>query len=336
MTTRMNAHFENSLAVCLAVLAVLGQVGTSLAETQTNRNQTLETNKAAFEEQKGLARLDNGVLTVTFDLTRGGAISGISKTGSTRNIVNIADEGRYIQQSYYAGKSLDRKADGQAPSWSPWCWNPIQVGDSHQNRARILQHANQAGIFHVKCIPMLWDMNNKPAEAEMEQWTGLRGNVIHVRNRLTCHRGDDPYGDGVDNNQELPAVYPVSALQNLYTYRGTKPFENAPLENPAVVNLASGFWGTYENVSEHWMAFVDDRKWGMGVYNAQCTSFLAGRSGEPGREASDGSTSYIAPVKKSILQKNSIYEYEYDVIIGSLEEIRAEVYRINAAKPSAR
>jgi hypothetical protein len=59
---------------------------------------------------------DNGTLTVKFDLTRGGAISWISLSGSKRSLVNIADEGRYIQQSYYAGKSLDRKADGQSPS----------------------------------------------------------------------------------------------------------------------------------------------------------------------------------------------------------------------------
>lgn len=81
---------------------------------------------------------DNGTLTVKFDLTRGGAISWISLSGSKRSLVNIADEGRYIQQSYYAGKSLDRKADGQSPAWSPWPWNPIQVGDAFRNRTKIL------------------------------------------------------------------------------------------------------------------------------------------------------------------------------------------------------
>jgi hypothetical protein len=45
--------------------------------------------------------IDNGILTLKLDLTRGGAISYISVSGSERNLVNIADEGRYIQQSYY-------------------------------------------------------------------------------------------------------------------------------------------------------------------------------------------------------------------------------------------
>lgn len=53
--------------------------------------------------------IDNGTLLLKLDLTRGGAISYLSLSGSNRSVVNIADEGRYIQQSYYAGKSVDRK-----------------------------------------------------------------------------------------------------------------------------------------------------------------------------------------------------------------------------------
>ena len=200
---------------------------------------------------------DNGILMVKFDLTRGGAISWISHSGSQQSFVNIADEGRYIQQSYYAGKSLDRKADGQSPSWSPWAWNPIQVGDAFRNRAKILDFKQSKDLLYVKCIPMQWDMNNRPAEAEMEQWTFLNGNVLTIRNRLTCHRTDQLYGDSLVRNQELPAVYPISALKNLYMYEGNAAFTNAPLKKLEVKNLSSGFWGRYENVSENWMAFVE-------------------------------------------------------------------------------
>jgi len=275
--------------------------------------------------------IDNGILTLKVDLTRGGAISYLSLSGSERSVVNIADEGRYIQQSYYAGKSIDRKADGQSPSWSPWSWNPIQVGDAFRNRAQILDFKKTKNELYVKCIPMQWDMNNRPAEAEMEQWTTLEGSVLKVRNRLTCHRTDQIYGDSILNDQELPAVYPISALKNLYTYTDKTPFTNAPLNNPVVVNLSSGFWGIYPNVTEHWMAFVDENLWGMGIYNPKCDKFLAGMAGSPGKEAADGSTSYIAPVKKEILYKNCVYEYEYYVIIGSLQEIRSKVYQLQSA-----
>lgn len=99
-----------------------------------------------------------------------GAISWISYSGSQPSLVNIADEGRYVQQPYYVGKSLDRKAEGQSPNWSPWAWNPIQVGNAFSNRAKILDYKQSKDSLYVKCIPMQWDMNNHPAEAEMEQW----------------------------------------------------------------------------------------------------------------------------------------------------------------------
>jgi hypothetical protein len=272
---------------------------------------------------------DNGKLTVKFDLTRGGAISWISYSGSQRSFVNIADEGRYIQQSYYAGKSLDRKAEGQSPQWSPWAWNPIQVGDAFRNRAKILDYKQSMDTLYVKCIPMQWDMNNRPAEAEMEQWTFLNGSILTIRNRLTCHRTDTIYGDSLMRNQELPAVYPISALKNLYTYDGNLPFTNEPYKKLEVKNLASGFWGRYKDISEHWMAFVDDTDIGMLVYNPICTMFLAGMAGVPGKEATDASTSYIAPIKDEVIYKNTVYEYEYYILVGSLTEMRKQVYDIN-------
>jgi hypothetical protein len=281
-------------------------------------------------QAQDILELDNDTLLLKLDLTRGGAIGYISISGSTRNIVNIHDEGRYIQQSYYAGKKINRQAEGQKPDWSPWSWNPIQVGDCYRNRAEIIEHKKKGNTLYVKCIPMLWDMNNKPAEAIMEQWTTLTGNVIKVHNKLTCHRTDDLYGEGVSNNQELPAVYPVSSLKNLYAYLGDSPFTGAPLDNPEVKNLRDGFWGRYneDRVSENWMAFVDDDLWGMAVYSPTCTNFLAGMAGDPGFEAMDASTSYIAPVKKARLDKNSVYEYDYYLVIGDLDLIRSEIYSL--------
>ncbi|MCK5455907.1 MAG: hypothetical protein KAI45_02195, partial [Melioribacteraceae bacterium] len=169
-------------------------------------------------------------------------------------------------------------------------------------------------------------MNNEPAEAEMEHWTIIKDNILEVHNRLTCFRTDSIYGENILRDQELPAAYPISALENLYTYIGNSPFTNDTLSNPPVVNLASGFWGTYLGVSEHWMAFVDEHMKGIGVYNPLCNYFLAGMAGEPGYEALDGSTSYIAPIKKEALSKNSIYDYTYFIIVGTVEEIRSKVY----------
>ncbi len=274
--------------------------------------------------------IDNGTILLKQDLTRGGAISYISKSGTTRSLVNISDEGRYIQQSYYAGQTVNRIAEGQSPDWSPWAWNPIQVGDAYRNRAQILEYSKTGTTTYVKCIPMLWDMNNMPAEAEMEQWSTLIGNRIHVKSRLTSHRTDNIYNETAEDWQELPAVYPISALKNLYSYFGNAPYTNATMDHPSVVNLSSGFWGVYPNINEGWMAFVDDNNWGMGIYNPNCVQWLAGMAGGPGGEATDGSTSYIAPTHMDVIKKNSVYEFEYDIIIGSLTEIRSGVYSLHS------
>jgi hypothetical protein len=291
------------------------------------------------EEEKPVAvvfdefGIRNNKLRLIQDTARGGAISYISLADSERNLVNNADEGRYIQQSYYAGTSVDRQDEGQSSAWSPWSWNPIQCGDYARNRAKILETRQTADSTYVKCIPMQWDMDGKYAEAEMEQWTSLSGNVITVRCRLTCRRTDDIYGEGIPNDQEIPAVYPISALSNLYAYFGNAPFTGAPLTRTEVVQLESGFWGVYtpDNgrfPTEKWMAFVNDSSWGIGVYSPQATKFLAGRSGEAGGESASFSTGYIAPLRVEALTKSSVTEYTYCLVVGTLDEIRATIYQM--------
>jgi hypothetical protein len=278
--------------------------------------------------------IKNDRILLKQDLVRGGAIKYISEVQNPRNLVNIADEGRYIQQSYYAGKTVDRQAEGQSPSWSPWSWNPIQAGDYAGNRARILDKWQTSDSTYIKCIPMQWDMNNELAQAYMEQWTSLDDNVVTVRCRLTCHRTDNLYSEGIANDQEIPAVYLISALNKLYSYFGNAPFNSEPVENTEVIHLEDGFWGIYDSetgkvCSEKWMAFVDDSGWGVGVYSPMATKFLAGMFGQPGKEYNDVSTGYIAPVYVEKLMKDSVLDYHYYLIVGTLDEIRASIYRFH-------
>lgn len=287
----------------------------------------------AAQESKTI-EIGNQRIRLRQDLTRGGAICYISKADEKRNLVNICDEGRYIQQSYYAGQTINRLADGQSPTWSPWSWNPIQVGDYARNRAKILAAKQSRNSSYVKCIPMQWDMNNSPAEATMEQWTSIKGNVIKVKNRLCCHRTDSLYGEGMMRDQEIPAVYLISALKNLYSYFGAEPFTGEAAEQTQVKQIIIGdpehFWGHYTTVTEKWMAFTDDRGWGVAVFSPSATNFLAGRydSDTNGNDKS-AATSYIAPLRSEALKKDSVMEYEYYLVVGTIEQIRKEIYKIN-------
>ena len=279
---------------------------------------------------QGEIELDNGHITLRQDLGRGGSICYISLSGEDRNIVNVYDDGRLIQQSYYAGNPLNRQDEGQSSAWSPWRWNPIQGGNYAGSGARVLHVERTDTSTYVKCVPMLWDMNDHEAEAIMEQWTSIDGNVVHVRNKLTCNRTDTIYGEGIATQQEIPAVYPISKLKKLYVYIGEEPFTGAELTTPAIVRLQDNMcWGSYPSVPEKWMAFVDDNLWGLGVYTPSAESFWAGRYGGPDGEASSISTSYIAPVCTTALAKSSVMEYDYYLIVGDLDAIRSTVYNLN-------
>lgn len=281
--------------------------------------------------------IKNRQITLRQDLTRGGAICFIGRGRKARNYVNIHDEGRYIQQSYYAGRSVNRQAEGQSSFWSPWAWNPIQVGDYKRNRAQILESRQKGTSTYVKCIPMLWDMDNHPAEAEMEQWTELKGNVVHVRCRLICKRTDTIYGADSENHQEIPAVYPISALNHLYAYHGAQPFTAEPVDSFEVEELRFGEnahgWGSYTDITEHWMAFVGDDGWGIGIYSPSAELFHAGRYQQSrSGESDDDATSYIAPVRTQQMTPNCFVEYEYYLLFGSIDEIRQSVYRLHRPK----
>lgn len=274
---------------------------------------------------------DNGVLKVEVDLTRGGAIGYISQSGSNQNLVNIHDNGRYVQQSYYAGNSVDRTADGQYPRWSPFPWNPIQAGDVYGNRPQMLSYRKSGDTLYTKCIPLHWDMENLSAKATMEQWTVLDSNVLEVSCKLTIQSIDSLYGVR-SRGQELPAVYLVSSLNNLYAYLGSAPFTNDTLSNPPIKILSSGGgWGRYGNVSEHWMAFVNQNKWGVGIFNQNCLDFSAGISGTVGGSDTSNSTVYMAPNDTSSLTTGSVYQYSYDLVVGTLDQIRRFVYKVGHA-----
>src|SRR6516164_5519165 len=50
-----------------------------------------------------LLTLDNGTIKVGVDTSFGGAITYLSQSGSTNNLINDYDHGRQVQQSYYSG-----------------------------------------------------------------------------------------------------------------------------------------------------------------------------------------------------------------------------------------
>ncbi len=268
--------------------------------------------------------LDNGTIRLGVDLSLGGAITWLSRAGDGANVINSWDWGRQVQMSYYAGPVPFVVGDKRpARQWAHIGWNPIQAGDDFGHGSRTLEHRSDGRTLYVKCIPMQWPLDDVPGECTFESWLELEGAVVKARCRLVNARADTtPYNA---RGQELPAVYTNGPWHRLMTYNGARPFTG-----DAVTQLEAKpppQWSMWMG-TENWSALVDDAGWGVGVWNPGCLRFGGGFNGKPGAGgAKDGACGYLAPHRVEVLDHNITHEYRYDLVLGTVDEIRAHVYR---------
>lgn len=285
------------------------------------------------DREEPMSYLDNGIIRLGCDLRVGGAITWLSQSGPAQrqpNLVNSWDFGRQIQMSYYSGP-VPFAPEGKQPDphWRELGWNPIQVGDAFHHASRIVEHRNDGKEIYVKCVPMQWPLDNVPGECTFECWFTLEGAAVHAHSRLNNARADHTQYSG--RGQELPAIYTNGPWYRLMTYRGDKPFSGDKLSR--IEKTAGEFWSSWI-ATESWAALVDDHDFGLGVWEPGCCSFIGGFAGQPGAGGPhDNPTGYIAPTPRLILDWNIQHDYRYDLIVGSLPEIRKYVYD-RAASPA--
>jgi len=184
--------------------------------------------------------------------------------------------------------------------------------------------------LYVRCIPLIFPVDNEPAECILESWLRLEGNTVHVRNRLTNHRSDTTQYPA--REAELPAVYTRPSLCRLVSYTGDKPYTGAPVTRFTNIwrgSLVKGTspWSDF-SATENWAALVRDDGWGLGVWHRDQYDFVGGFYDPAGGEGvpADLSAGYIAPMGKDILDHNTQYEYNYVLILDLIEDIRRYVY----------
>jgi len=273
--------------------------------------------------------IDNGVIRLGVDLQLGGSITWISRSGDHPNIINSFDLGREIQMSYYAGPVPFIVGD-KHPSkyWEGLGWNPIQAGDAFHHRPRLLEQRNDGHSLYVKCTPMQWPLDDVPGECTFESWLELDGPVVHARCRLVNARSDHTLYP--PRSQELPAVYTNGPWHRIISYTGAKPFTNEAVSQ--LEAMPPPHWNKWD-ATENWSALVDDSGWGLGVWNPGCVHFGGGFNSKPGTGGpKDNPCGYLAPGRLEVLDHNVTHEYRYDLVLGTVEEIRAHVYRQSRAK----
>lgn len=263
--------------------------------------------------------LQNDEVKVGVDLNLGGAITWLSAKGG-ENRVNNFDFGRQIQLSYFSGP-VPFESQGQKPAdhWKHIGWNPIQAGDDFQHGSRTIEHRNDGSEIYVKCIPLQWPLNNVPGECTLESWLQLEGPVVKARARLVNARTDKTQYPA--RLQELPALYANAAFHRVVSYTGSRPFTNdaTQIMPKSLTKHPWTFWlGT-----EHWSALLDDHNQGIGLITPGRIWFTGGFAGKPGGNNTHATdTGYLAGQGLEILDHDIVHEFRYELVAGSLEQIR--------------
>ncbi len=315
-------HIKNYLTRILTVLTIC--VVASSAHSDFKKN-ILETPTSS--EDSRVEYLDNGIVRIGIDLSIGGAITYFADKEKGINMVNSHDWGRQIQMSFYSGPNpFEPNGNKPKPNWAQLGWNPIQSGDCFGNRSEVIDFSNDGKTLYVKCIPMHWPLDNVPGQCTFESWIRLDGATAIVRSRINNHRDDKTQYDG--RSQEVPAIYTNGPWYRLITYIGDKPFTGDDwTEIPIKKKIPGQFpWSRFQ-ATENWAALLDKDGHGLGVWIHGTSKFLGGFAGKPGAGGpKDGPTGYIAPINDEILDHNIQYEYSYQLIAGTIDEIRNHVY----------
>jgi hypothetical protein len=185
----------------------------------------------------------------------------------------------------------------------------------------VLALNHTATSLYLKARPLQWALDNVACNCTFETYITLDANGAYVRNRLINFRADrTDYGP---HDQELPAVYTIGQLYQLWSYTGDAPWSSGPLTQVSYP-VPGPPWQPFQ-ASEHWAAFTDgiSEHYGVGLHHHNVSQFLGGFHGEQGEGgASDDSTGYIAPVGVRDITFNDEFVWCFHLAIGYLDTIR--------------
>ncbi|UHG90681.1 hypothetical protein [Spirosoma oryzicola] len=265
--------------------------------------------------------ISNDKVKLGIDLNMGGAITYLSEASSSENMINNYDLGRQLQTSLYAGP-YPYSVNGKDPVyvWRNLGWNPVQTGDYFNHPARIVSYQQNQNQLYVKTVPLIWPIFDEPADCVMEHWMELKDNTVHVRSRTTVYRTDATQYEA--RTQEAPCINMNAPWYRLVSYVGSQPFTNgAVLENTTVDN-------NYRYGTENWVAILNQQGRGLGLYRANEFRFAVNDYSIPTRVGGEYAieSTYMNSSPFAVIDHNGLYEYDYTLVLGSLDDIRQFAY----------
>ncbi|MGN0201420.1 MAG: hypothetical protein ACI399_00760 [Candidatus Cryptobacteroides sp.] len=266
------------------------------------------------------AYIANDDVQIGVDLERGGGIFHFSTRKYKVNRLNHADEGRFIQQSYYGN-------DGITYWWASnqWTWNPIQGGGSDGQSAVVKKSKLTDSTIMVVTTPRQWGRTtlDGPCElaedCEMTEMITLVGKYA-VLDFTFKYSGDKDLGT---RSQEVPALFCDWDLGRFARYTGTEPWTGDKL-TVTVPGVLSGISNPNKASiqSEEWCAYVNSKDYGIGLYTPGTNTAVYYTAGAGPGGATSGSCSYFAPIRSLHIEPGFVLNYKAYLTIGTLDEMR--------------
>ncbi len=246
------------------------------------------------------------------------------------NLINRADTGRLVQQSYY-GSFTGQGYENGTYMGNVWDYNPVQGGNQFNENSKIVDIRYNDNSIYIKCQPLDWAKSKESiTPSYMEANYVIENKVVRVSCRFTDFSG---YVTNV-RDQEIPAFYCIEPFNRYVYYGGDKPWTNDTLTvEPKLIFWPDAGYPKF-NSSENWSAFIGEFEdsFGIGVYVTGETEFLSGvfeREKTTNHDPSiDGTTSYIAVIRKMALESYTPFEYDYYLTTGDTTEIRNNFHAI--------
>lgn len=240
------------------------------------------------------------------------------------NLINRADTGRLVQQSYYGAQLSPEYEKGEFMG-NKWDYNPVQGGNQFNENSKIVDIKYDESSIYIKCQPLDWAKSKEYiTPSYMEATYGIEGNKVHV----SCRFVDFSGYKSLPRDQEIPAFYCIEPFNRFVYYGGENAWSQEALTiEPDLIFWPDAGYPTF-NSSENWSAFIGefDDSFGIGVYVPDETRFLSGvfnRETTSNSDPSvDGTTSYIAVIRVTEMVSYSPFEYDYYLTTGTADEMR--------------
>lgn len=269
-----------------------------------------------FSAEQNWKYLENEHLKVGVDLSRGACIGYFSEVARPRNLLNHYDEGRFLQQSYY-GKKDGSRWEGRKMDW---IYNPVQGGSWDGKASTVLNHLDKKGEMMTKITPLHWATGELLKECQMTQRIELIDDVARLEFQFE-YQGET---QDVLRDQECPALFVDADLKYLCYTKDGEFIQKVPgLLSEDKIKKDDKSHLRYDKSDSEWVAFVDEKDWGIGLYTPDTTRFTCYRAEGDGKAGPEGSAcSYVSPLKTFKLTKSLKFKYHIYLMIGSLSEIK--------------